>query len=553
MNNQMSRWNAECDVLVVGSGAAALSAAVTAAVDGARVQVLEKESVLGGTTGVSGGAIWIPNNRHLAPAGLQDSREDAISYIRHIAGGRVVDPHLIDVFVDTAPRMLDFLESVTPLETQSVANLHDYYEAIRERVPGCKDFSRSVEPLPFPAVDELGEWSDRLATRSSLLSLGADTTLKEDEAARGRGGALATLEAVAERERRGIRVKGAALVGALLKTLLDHDVEVRLQTPAQRLVVDENDAVIGIQASSPEGPLNIRVHRGVVLACGGFEWDRDMMRAHIGYDVQPLSPGGNVGDGHRMAMRAGAQLAQMNHYWGQGAGFDPAIVGADGEPFPQMMRGLGPGSIIVNRAGERFADGALTYNDFPKTFGNFDPALPGYPNLPPAWVVFGQNLKQEKAILSVAPTDDAPGWITRADTIEELAEIIGVDPAGLAASIEAENSAAENTAADETGDDGQAGRILGPTYYAVQQWPGTLGTSGGCRINEHAQVLGDEGRPIRGLYAAGNTAASALSGAYLGGGTPIAVGMTFGYLAGKHLTHGAALQVEADSPVAAIG
>ncbi len=102
-----------------------------------------------------------------------------------------------------------------------------------------------------------------------------------------------------------------------------------------------------------------------------------------------------------------------------------------------MMRGLGPGSIIVNRAGERFADGALTYNDFPKTFGNFDPTLPGYPNLPPAWVVFGQKLKQEKAILSVAPSEDAPDWIARADTIEELAAIIGVDPAGLAASVEA--------------------------------------------------------------------------------------------------------------------
>ncbi|UTT51008.1 FAD-dependent oxidoreductase [Rhodococcus gordoniae] len=543
MSDDSHQWDVECDVVVVGSGAAALSAAVTAAVGGARVQVLEKEPVLGGTTGVSGGAIWIPNNRHLAPAGLQDSREDAASYIRHIAGGRTVDPHLIDVFVDTAPQMLDFLEAVTPLETQPVTNLHDYYETIRERVPGCKDFSRSVEPMPFPAVEELGEWSERLATRSSLLSLGADTTLKEDEAARGRGGPLATLEAMAERERRGIRVKGAALVGALLKTLLEHDVEVRLETTAQRLVMDDHDRVIGVRAETLDGPLRIRAHRGVVLACGGFEWDHDMVRAYIGYDVQPLSPGGNVGDGHRMAMRAGAQLSQMSNYWGQGAGFDPAIVGLNGKPFPQMMRGLGPGSIIVNRTGERFADGAITYNDFPKTFGNFDPTEPGYPNLPPAWVVFGQNLKREKAILSVSPTEDAPEWIIRAETIEELASIIGVDPVGLAASVDEENEAAERN-----GDSGHAGRILGPPYYAVQQWPGTLGTSGGCRINEHAQVLGERGQPIPGLYAAGNTAASALSGAYLGGGTPIAVGMTFGFLAGRHLTNSVELPVEVAAP-----
>lgn len=529
MSDRNIRWNEEYDVVVVGSGGAALSAAVAAAVEGADVLILEKEAVLGGTTGVSGGAIWVPNNRHLREAGLEDCREDAISYIRHIAGDGVVDPHLIDVFVDTAPRMLEFLESVTPLATQSVSNLHDYYEAIRDRVPGCKDFSRSVEPLPFPAAEELGEWAERLATRSTLLSLGADTTLKEDEAARGRGGPLATLEVVAERERRGLRVKGAALVGALLKTLLEHEADIRTGTAAQKLIVDEDETVIGVDASTSEGPLKIRARRGVVLACGGFEWNRDMVRAYIGYDVQPLSPGGNVGDGHRMAVRAGAQLSRMHDYWGQGAGFDPKIVGPNGEPFPQMMRGLGPGSIIVNRRGERFTDGAYTYNDFPKAFGNFDPTMPGYPNFPPAWVVFGENVKRKKAVLSVAPDEDAPDWIARAETIEELAEIIGVEPGGLAAAVEAENRAVDD------GGDG-AVPVLGPPYYAVQQWPGTLGTSGGCRINEHAQVLDTDNEPIQGLYAAGNTAASALSGAYLGGGTPIAVGMTFGYLAGKHLT-----------------
>ena len=177
---QTTGWDEIVDVIVVGSGGAALSAALRAANDGAEVLVVEKDESIGGTTGVSGGILWVPQNHHLAEAGLDDSREDAIAYIERIADGQAVDSELIEVFVDTVPRVLEYLEEHTPLRTQPVTNLPDYYAVIRDRIPGCKPFSRSIESLPFEAREQLGEHADRIAARSTLLSLGAQTTLVED-------------------------------------------------------------------------------------------------------------------------------------------------------------------------------------------------------------------------------------------------------------------------------------------------------------------------------------------------------------------------------------
>lgn len=519
-------WDEVTDVVVVGSGGAAMVAALLALQGGSSVTVLEKDTTIGGTTAASGGAVWVPNNRHLAPAGLKDSREDAIAYITHIADGRALDPSLIEVFVDTAPVMLDHLETHTRLETQPVSNLHDYYGAIIDQVPGCKDFSRTVEPLPFPAQELLGPWADRIAARSTLLSLGADTTLKEDEAARGRGGEPADLDELARRERAGVRVKGAALIGALLHAVLEHGGKVECSTPAQELVVDRRGAVVGVVVHDAGGARRIGARQGVVLACGGFEWNREMVLAYIGYEVQPLSPGSNTGDGHLMAMELRAQMGNMGSYWGQGASFDPEITRDDGQPMPQMLRGLGAGSVIVNRRGERFADGALTYNDFPKVFGNVDPGGPTRPNRPPAWIVFGPEVRSRGPILTVRPDDPTPDWMHECDSVEALAKVIEVDAAGLEATVAAHDRDAQAAGSPAIG---------GPPYYAIQQWPASLGTNGGCRIDADGRVLGATGEPIPGLYAAGNTSAAVLGGAYPGGGTPIACGMTFGYLAGNHV------------------
>lgn len=518
-------WDEVVDVVVVGTGGAALVAATLAADGGAEVLVVEKDDAVGGTTGVSGGVLWIPNNHHMAEVGVADSREDALSYLRRVADGRELDPGLIEVFVDTGPEMLAYLEAKTPLRMQPVRHFPDYY--FGAGLPGTKSEGRAVEPVPFAVRKELPEWADRIAARSTLLSLGASTTLTEDLLAM--GGVTAHLDDLARREREGLRTKGAALVGSLLKGLVDRGVRISLSNPARELVAVDGE-VFGLVVEREGRPVAIGARRGVILACGGFEWNAEMVRECIGYEVKPLSPGTNTGDGHVMAMEAGARMGLMFSYWGQGAMFDPAIT-RDGEPVAQMVMGV-DGGIIVNQLARRFMSGGYTYNDWPKPFGRFDQDYPGYPNQPPGWVVFDDAVKRRTTILTVRPEDPAPEWMTRADTVAELAAKTGLDPASLVETIERYNA---HAAQGEDPDFGRPGPPLTePPFYALQIWPASLGTNGGCRINADGQVLGYRSGVIGGLYAAGNTSAAALGGAYVGGGTPIASGCTFGYRAGRH-------------------
>jgi succinate dehydrogenase/fumarate reductase flavoprotein subunit len=257
-----------------------------------------------------------------------------------------------------------------------------------------------------------------------------------------------------------------------------------------------------------------------------------MVRAFIGYEVKPLSPGTNTGDGHVMAIEAGAKLGNMTSYWGQGAMFDPAFT-KDGEVVGQMSMGLGPSSLVVNGQARRFFNEDVTYNDWPKAYGNFDANLPGMPNQPPAWQIFDRETRATRPILSVAVASPTPEWIASANTVRELADQIGLDADQLEATVARFNE----QAARGLDEDFQRTRVrpLEPPFFAAETYPATLGTNGGLRINADAQVLAYRGGVVAGLYAAGNTAAGVFGGAYPSGGAPIAAGATFGYLAGRHV------------------
>ncbi len=419
-----ARWDREVDVVVVGSGGAALAAATLAHDGGAEVLILEKCDMIGGTTAVSGGVMWLPQNHHMAGAGIQDSREDAIAYIKRLAMGHEHDPALIEAWVDAAPEALAYLEAHTPLRMATVPNFPDYYYPYD--VPGKRPGARSIEPVPYAVAQQLPEWKDRLATRGTLMSLGAVTTLAEDFS-----DSTEDISAeLARREAEDIRTKGAALIAMLFRGLLDRGVEVLLGAQASDLVVRDG-AVVGVRCEQEGSERLLGARKGVVLACGGYEWNAEMVRSFIGYDVKPLTPPNNVGDGLVMAMEAGAKLANMNSYWGQPAMFNPE-VSHDGELVPQFEWGRGePGSLIVNRHAERFANEALPYNDFPKTFGRFVPETAEFPNEAPAWMIFDHKLKSEQQILSMLPGDDPPGWMPVADSIPELAAKIDLDPARL--------------------------------------------------------------------------------------------------------------------------
>ena len=511
-----------------------MTAATLAHDGGAHVLLVEKNEQFGGTTGVSGGVMWIPQNHHMPAAGVDDSREDALAYIRHLAAGQPYDDDQVQAWVDAAPEALAYLEQHTPVQMQTVPNFPDYYYPFG--IPGRRAGARSIEPVLYDAATELGEWKDRLSSRVADPNLGGVTTLAEDMS----GKALDMAEEIARREASDIRAKGAALIGRLFRGLLDRGVEALSSTPATELVMVDGE-VVGVRCVHEGRDVHFGARKGVVLACGGFEWNKELVRAFIGYDLKPLSPPNNTGDGLMMAMEAGAHLGNMNSYWGQPAMIDPGVT-RDGEPVPQFESGRGePGTLIVNGRGERFANESLPYNDFPKAFGHFDPKTVSFPNQAPAWQVFDHAIKSRLTIVGVGPKDSAPAWMPTANTFGELADRMGVDRQRFESALERFNEHAEK------GEDpdfdrtkvgimapGRVRPIDRPPYYAVQIYPGTLGTNGGPRIDAHGRVRRARGGVIPGLYAAGNTAANTFAWAYPSGGGTIGNGVVFGYLAGRH-------------------
>ncbi|HEY3485587.1 MAG TPA: FAD-dependent oxidoreductase, partial [Ilumatobacteraceae bacterium] len=350
---------AKCDVAIVGSGAAALAAAVVAHDAGADVIVLEKAGEIGGTSAVSGGVLWVPGNHHAfaTPADRAGDAARARDYVHalgRMTGAPAPDHSLVDTFVEHAGAALALLEHTTPLRTAAIDGLPDYY--IDHDLRGVAGPGRSVEPVPFAAGDQLGDWARRVARRGTLLSLGAVTTLGED--LQRPSAALA-----AELERRAaddVRTKGAALVTMLLCGVLDRGIGVETGVGAVELVTSDR-GVTGVVVERGTRRSVIDTRRGVVLACGGFEWNRGLVRLHVGYDVEPLTPPNNVGDGLAMARAIGAACSQLHTYWGQPAMFDPTIT-RDGELVPQFEWARGAASsFVVDHTGARFANEALPY------------------------------------------------------------------------------------------------------------------------------------------------------------------------------------------------
>jgi 3-oxosteroid 1-dehydrogenase len=570
-----SRWDEIVDVVVVGTGAGGMTSAVVASDGGAKVLVVEKGQYIGGTTAVSGGDMWIPNNHHIAD---QDTREDAINYITRLSDGRVSDPKLIERYVDTAPGALQWLEDNTEYKSLPHIGLDDYYSVILGRIPGTKTFPRTCSAAAYPAVERLGVEGAKLINRGPWVqpveiaygeimgtpdAHGMKVFYGEDNRP------VVTEEEMAKRVREGYRAKGGGLIAPLYRSLLDRGVEVRTSYPASRLITDDSGAVIGLVAGPPGREKRIGARRGVVLAAGGFEWNPEMVKTYLGYEVKPCTPWTNTGDGHQMAMAVGAKLGSMTTFFSYGVMYNPWELGRDGNALPDMFMGLGSGSIIVNQHGQRFMHGGYTYNDFSHPFNFFDQRNPGYTNKGPGWCVFGQKHLDKGIPFGAQLTTDADGdpkvvgpkgqpakgWLVVASSIRELAKKMDVDPDALEETVNRYNKFAEN-GEDPDWKDPEQIRVLtgpdnvnispieGPVYGAIQQWPGTLGTNGGLRIDENARVLGYGSPIIDGLYAAGNTSATVLGAVYPGGGSCVGPSMVTGFWAGQHLGAKASRDIE---------
>ena len=540
-------WHREADVVVLGSGGAALTAAIAAYDFGAQdVVILEKSGMVGGTTAMSGGMLWIPNNLYQQEAGIEDSDDDVVAYLDALAPG-ALDPDTLGAFLERGPEMIRYFAEKTPVRFHAYADFPDY----QPYLPGAKaEGGRSLDNEAF-SFEQLGKWAARVnptkmayPVRGSLMEA-INGTLDE-----------ATL---AEREAHDYRGLGQALIGALFKAVLDRDIPIEFEKRARKLVKG-GDRVIGVIAEDADGrDFRVRARRGVVIATGGFEWNETLVKAFLrGPLTGPVSVPENEGDGLVMAIEAGAQLGNMqNAFWQQSVlEFKPQHRAAKPNYLLGSDERARPGAILVNRAGKRFVNEAANYNAMGKALHVFDAGTHSYANLP-YWLIIDQRYKDKYPTFTSPPGGPIPPYMIQADTLEALAEKAGIEPQGLATTVARFNQMVRNGHDDDfnRGDNSYDNfymwgdpafdppyRTLGlidqGPFYAVKMESGALGTCGGPKTNGEAQVLDWSGNPIPGLYAAGNAMAAVLGEAYGGAGGTLGPGMTFGYIAGKHLgTH----------------
>ena len=527
------------DVVVLGTGAAGLVAALAAAEQGASVGLFEKTDRVGGTTAISGGGCWVPCNAQMAASGIADSRDDALRYLASLSFGHI-RPGFAEAFVDDGPRVFRWLESAAALRMKIVSGYPDYHP---ERPGGKPAGGRTLEPELF-SFRQLADWADRVVAghRNPHLML-SDTTL-------GGGTGHLDQQVQARREAEDLRGCGAALVGPLLKACLDRAVEPVTASRAQDVVIDDG-RVAGVVVEQPGGAVVVRAARGVVLATGGFEWDPELVRGFLrGPMTSPASVPANVGDGLLIAIRAGAALDNMPQAWWVPVIEIPGDVafGRQRATLLNRERTL-PRSIIVNQLGRRFTNEAANYNALGGALHQLDAVRFDYVNLP-CWLVFDAGYLARYGFRDVRPAGPAPAWMTQAGSLGELAAAIGVPADALTQTVARWNANVESgddpdfhrgrSAYDVWSGDAAArprvqatlGPIDEPPYYAVQVRSGTLGTSGGPRTDLQGRVLDTRGQVIPGLFAAGNVAAAPTGMAYGGAGGTLGPIITFAYRAG---------------------
>lgn len=534
---------ASTDVVVLGSGAAGLSAALSARGRGARVTLLEKGQSVGGTAALSAGVVWAPGNHLAGAAGMVDTPEAAISYISSLSNGRQ-DPTLVEAFVRAAPEVLAWIERNTGLRFV----LLPYPDYHSENPGAMAAGGRSVAGELFPFA-ELNGWAGRVTVspgQAGRLRVGPNENVY------GGGSAGPTAAVIADREARDLRGWGQALVGGLLAALLERGVEPVTSVRVSDLIV-EGEQVVGVAGRHGAEPFELRA-RSVVIATGGFDWAPELVRAYLRGPLQnSVAVRENVGDGLRMAQQVGADLGTMQEAYWTPLIRRPGETWYGGGVFPRSATVVAerarPGSIMVNRAGQRFCNEATNYNAIAGGFHTIEPATLTYQNLP-AYLVFDADFRARGPVADCQPGDDVPDWMAVTSTLEDLASAIGVERDGLLATVERFNAFAVQgydsdfrrgeSAFDRANGDrelfGAAANLAPLTtapFYAVEIELGAFGTRGGPVTDEVGRVR-RRGQPVSGLYAAGNAAASVMGMAYPGGGSTLGPALTFGHLAGRH-------------------
>lgn len=552
-------WDHEVDLLVIGSGAAAMAAGVRAHDLGSRVLLVDKAPVYGGSTAMSGGVCWVGNNPHMS---LPDSDDETLTYLRHIVGDEVSDERLA-AYVTESRRMLAYLEEHTHVRYEALDTYTDYYP----EAPGGKMGGRSMEPSPFDGA-RLGEHFQRMQrpARSAMVLgiLMIKAAMAKDFVRMGPTAMLMLAWCFLryalrwpKRRRYGrdtYLTNGNALAGRLRLSLLDRDVPLWLRSPALGLIV-EDGRVVGARVRRDGEPVSIRAHQGLVLATGGFDRNLQLRQAHGPSPASVEWTAGsehNTGDGQLMGAAAGGALELMDEaWWTPTTQYPGAKTG-----WVLVVEKSLPGGIFVNGHGERFTNEAGPYVDVAKAMYE-DHAKTGC--TVPGWMVFDATYRRRYIAGPVGPGKAMPDrslprklrkeFLFKGATLPDLADRIGVPADRLAATVDRFNDFARRgvdedhhrgeSASDQYYGDDRAGAnpCLAPLekgpFYAIRVFPGDLGTKGGLKTDDKARVLDADGQVVPGLYAAGNASASVMGRTYPGAGGTIGPALCFGFIAAE--------------------
>ena len=551
------------DVVVIGAGAAGMSAALFAAIRGARTLLVEKSAYVGGTSALSAGSIWIPNTRHASAIAASDSADNAERYLQQIIGNRA-DASLRAAFLKAGPEAVEVLENHSEVRLRAYPRHPDY----RSELEGAVVAGRALEPLPFdgrllgdafrlvrPPIPEFTLLGGMMVDRTDIGHLLS--------AARSMKSLLHTAKLLARygcdrlRYPRGSRlVMGNALAGRLLYSLIQRDVDILTETSLEKIVRDGHGHVTSAVLVSGGVSRDIKIHGGLILAGGGFSRHAGRRFAALKTDVEwsAVAPGAS-GDAQDKAIEIGACISDRDL---SAAFWAPASIRRrrDGSRavFPHFVLDRGkPGTLVVDRNGRRFVNEAISYHPFAlEMLAQGKSAIPA--------LLIGDSVALRKYGLGMvrpggwgARAAIADGYLVVADSIEQLAQKLKIDPGSLRETVDKMNGYARTGLDLEFGGGstvyqnhngdvsaGGANPNLGPIatapFYALRLYPADIGTSAGLVTDEFSRVLDSSGSPIAGLYACGHDMQSIMGGTYPGPGITLGPALAFAYLAASDAT-----------------
>ena len=553
-------WDHTIDWLVVGTGAGAMTSAIVAHDLGATTMLLEKGPLYGGSSAMSGGGLWVPNNHLMAGVGITDSYDDSLAYLLAVTAGSVAEKRL-RAYLDQSPKMAKYLCEKTRVDLVSLPEYPDYYP----NAPGSRPGGRALEPKAFHSRNLGDEFLKMRETAIQELIMGrVSMTVAEARIlfCKTPGWVALMLRLMAGywldlpwrfRSARDRKLgMGNALVGMLRASLLDRGVPLWLDAPARELVV-EDGRVVGVVAERDGRPMRIRGAKGVVLGAGGFDASQSMREKYLPGPTRAEWSAANptsTGDAIEMGLAIGAAIDLMDDAW-----WSPTTV-VPGEARARLLvieKSL-PGTIMVNKKGQRFVNEALPYNDVVNAMyakNTADAATV------PCQLIFDATARAKYPLGPFLPGAQQPDWalpgrirreyLKKADTIEALATLVGVDPAGLRATVTRFNEQVrsgkdldfhrgETVIETYYGDANTKPNpclapIEKPPYYAIETYAGDFGTKGGLCVDEKAHVLRENGDVIPGLYAIGNCSSATMGRTYPGPGSTLGPATTFGYVA----------------------